>query len=170
MSKKQDIFQDEERLKKESPLLHSIAKENPFSVPENYFESLPSEIIEKCRTEAEPKKWGNGILTTVVGYKWSILSVTGCLILVCFFILRNNSSPQSYEAIIQTIPDSLIVEQLDKNINSISITNLEEVTETQDQESSSANVKSTSDSTNSDQQIIAYLIDNNVSVSEIENE
>lgn len=170
MSNKQDIFEDEESLKNESPLLHSISKENPFSVPESYFESLPSGIIEKCRTDAETKRWGNGILTTMLSYKWRILDATGCLIIICFFAVRMNNTPVSYEAMIQTIPDSLIVQNLDKNIYSISETNLEELTEGQELEANTASAKNASDSTNSDQQIIAYLIDNNVSVSEIENE
>jgi len=34
--------------KEESEFLSSIKKENPFSVPENYFEFLPQEITEGC--------------------------------------------------------------------------------------------------------------------------
>jgi hypothetical protein len=167
MSKKQDIFEDEESIEKESPLLNSISRENPFSVPENYFESLPSEIIEKCRTQSEPKKWGEGILTTILSYKWRLLAMTGCLAVICFSVIRLNNNLVSYEAMAQTIPDSLIVEHLDKNIDYISEATLEDLEEP---ENSASSVKSTSDSTNTDQEIIAYLMNSNVSVSDIENE
>jgi hypothetical protein len=167
MSNRQDIFEDEEALKRESPLLHSISKENPFSVPEGYFEGLPSEIIEKCRTDVEPKKWGEGILTTILGYKWKLLTGLGCLAVLCFFVFRNNDHPLSYEVMTKSIPDSLIVANLDKNIYSLSESSLEDA---QEPENNTTSVKSESDSTLADQQIIAYLIDNNVSVNEIENE
>ncbi len=167
MSNKQDIFTDDEPLEKEAPLLHSISKENPFSVPENYFDSLPSEIIEKCR-EAEnvlntsPTKW-QGILTYLLSYKWRLLSVTGCLAVICFFAIRLNNRPVSYEAMAQNIPDSLIVEHLDNNIASINESTLEDM-------EASENLKSESDSAGTDQDIITYLVDNNVSVTEISNE
>jgi len=174
MSKKQDIFsegiptgEDEESLKKETPLLHSISKENPFSVPEGYFDDLPSEIIDKYRTEAEPKKWGEGILTTLLGYKWKLLTATGCLAIICFFAIRFNNRPVSYEAIAKTIPDSVIVAHLNENISSISESSLEDL---QEPENNSTSAKSATDSTGADQEIIAYLIDNNVSVADIENE
>ena len=167
MSKKQDIFEDEESLKKNSPLLHSISRENPFSVPEGYFDSLPSEIIEKCRREVQPKKWGEGFFTTLLGYKWKLLTVTCCAAVICFFTLRLNNRPASYEAMAQAIPDSLIVQHLDNNITYISESSLEDLDEP---ESGISSVKSVSDSTNTDQEIIAYLIDNNVNVSDIENE
>lgn len=166
MSNKQDIF-DDESLERESPLLHSITKENPFSVPESYFARLPSEIIEKCRTNPEPKKWGEGIVTALLGYKWRLLTVTGCVAIICFFAIRINDRPMSYEAMINNIPDSLIVEHLNKNIAYISEANLEEL---QEPENNASPTKTVSDSANSDQEIVAYLMENNVSVAEIENE
>jgi hypothetical protein len=167
MSNKQDIFEDEESLKRESPLLHSISNGNPFSVPEGYFDRLPSEIIEKCKTQVEPKKWGEGILTTLLGYKWKLLTLTGCLVVICLLVFRFNDRPVSYEVMAKSIPDSLIVAHLDKNIFSLSESSLEDA---QEPENIAGSVKSESDTASADQQIIAYLIDNNVSVNDIENE
>jgi hypothetical protein len=174
MSHKTDIIEDDESMKNEAPLLHSISKENPFSVPENYFDSLPSEIIEKCRAEEEPKKWGEGIFTTILGYKWKILTVAGCVAVICFFVISGNNRPVSYEAMAKTIPDSLIVEHLDKNIAFISESSLEELSEgipfgQETENNTSVNSKSDS-ATSTDQAIITYLVDNNISVSDIENE
>jgi len=167
MSKKQDILPDDESLKREFPLLHSISKENPFSVPESYFDSLPSEILEKCHTVGNGSKSfptkAEAILTTLLSYKWRLLTVAGCAAIICIFVPRLNNRPVSYEAMVQTIPDSLIVKQLDNNIADINVSTLEELQEP------GLFAKSKSDSANTDQ-IIAYLIDNNVSVSEIENE
>jgi hypothetical protein len=167
MSKNSNILTDDEAIEKESPLLHSIPKENPFSVPANYFDNLPSEIVGKCREKVEPKKWGEGLLTTLLGYKWKLLTATGSIAIICFLIIRMNNRPVSYETLAKNIPDSLIVEHLDRNIADINITTLEDF---QEPENSTSAVKSTSDSANADQDIIAYLMNNNVSVSDIENE
>jgi hypothetical protein len=167
MRKKPDILSDDESLKNEAPLLHSIVKDSPFSVPENYFDSLPSEIIEKCRTGVAPKKWGEGILSILLGYKWKVLCTVTCLTALCFFVIKINNRPISYEAIAQNIPDSLIVQHLDNNITYINESTLEDL---QDDESNISSVKNNSDSTNADQDIIAYLIDHNVNVSDIETE
>jgi hypothetical protein len=164
MSNISDILSDDGSIEKETPLLHSISKENSFSVPENYFESLPSEIIEKCRERIEPKNWGQGLLTNLLAYKWRILTVASCVAIICFFALNINTRPVSYEALAKNIPDSLIVEHLDKNIADINVTTLEDLQEPE------SNSKSVTDSANTDQDIVTYLMNNNVNVSDIVNE
>jgi len=167
MSKISDILPDDESIKKESPLLHSIPKRNPFSVPENYFDSLPSYIIEKCRGKTEPANWGEGLFTILLANKWKIITSTGCAAIICFYAMHINNRPVSYEALAQNIPDSLIVEHLDKNIADINVTTLEDL---QEPENKSSSVKSVSDSADKDQDIVAYLMNNNVNVSDIVNE
>jgi hypothetical protein len=44
MRNKNDTF-NEDSLEKEAPLLASIPKRNPYTVPEGYFDELPSVII-----------------------------------------------------------------------------------------------------------------------------
>jgi hypothetical protein len=166
MSKITDILPDDESTEKQSPLLNSISKENPFSVPENYFDSFPSEIVQKCAQRVEPKKWGEGLLTNILGYKWRIISIMSCLVLF-IFVMYNNSNNSSYEALAKNIPDSLIVANLNNNINDISISSLEDM---QVADNTNSSAKNPSDSTNTDQDIIAYLMNNNVSVSDIVNE
>src|ERR1700677_3187652 len=126
MTKISDILPDDESLEKENLLLHSIPKENPFSVPQNYFDALPSQIVDKCRQNTEPKKWGEGIVTNILGYKWRILSIMGCMVLFVF-VMRMNNNNTSYEALAKNIPDSLIVANLNNNINDISISSLEDM-------------------------------------------
>ena len=178
MSKITDILPDNESTENESPLLNSISKENPFSVPENYFDSLPSEIVQKCQAEvvipiaigsqssAVSKNRIPHVLYLISLYKWRILSIMSCLVLF-IFVMYKNSNNTSYEALAKNIPDSLIVANLNNNINDISISSLEDI-QVADNNNSSA--KNPSDSTNTDQDIIAYLINNNVSVSDIVNE
>lgn len=160
---------DDESIEKESPLLHSIPKENPFSVPENYFDSLPSQIVVKCREEVVSKNTVSYISYLTSHYIWRLLAVTGCVAAICFFAIRVNlnNRPVSYEAMAKNIPDSLIVEHLDYSLTDVNISTLEDL---QVPETNSSSVKNTSDSANTDQQIIAYLMNNNVSVSDIENE
>jgi hypothetical protein len=190
MSKKQDIFNqgipvgnEDESLEKDFPLLHSISKENPFLVPKDYFDSLPSEIIGKCREEivsGQPDSYrasliGGNLLSYVLYlislYKWRLLAVTGCVAILCFFAIRMNDRPVSYETMAQNIPDSLIVDHLDKNIAFINESTLEEISENipDASENNSKSVKIKSDSASTDQDIIAYLMNSNVSVSEIVN-
>jgi len=154
-------------------LLHSISKENPFTVPDNYFDMLPSQIVDRCRTENKERKTsviGENLRLFVLGYKWRLLTVAGCFAVICFFAVHMNSRPQSYQAMTQNIPDSVIVAQLDKNVTDISISALEDISAETQENNTRASAKTASDSTNTDQDIIAYLINNNVTVSDIENE
>ncbi len=89
-----------------------------------------------------------------------------CLVLF-IFVMYNNSNNSSYEALAKNIPDSLIVANLNNNINDISISSLEDM---QVADNTNSSAKNPSDSTNTDQDIIAYLMNNNVSVSDIVNE
>lgn len=174
MDKKEDILPDSEVFEKEAPLLHSISKENPFSVPGKYFDMLPSQIIERCRTESKERKT-SGIVENlrlfVLGYKWRLLTATACVAIICFFGVRMNNRPQSYQAMAQNIPDSLIVAHLDKNVTDISISALEDISAERQESNTHTPAKNVSDSTaGTDQAIIAYLMNNNVTVSDIENE
>ncbi len=164
MSKISDILPNDSSIEKESPLIHSISRENPFLTPKDYFETLPSEIIEKCRERVEPKNWGEGVLTTLLAYKWRLLAFTGCLALICLFALNINTRTISYETMAKNIPDSLIVEHLDNTIADINVTTLEDLQEPE------SNSKSLTDSTNTDQDIVTYLMNTNVNVSDIVNE
>lgn len=174
MDKKQDILSDNEVFEKDAPLLHSISKENPFTVPEGYFDMLPSQIVERCRTENKEGKTsviGENLKLFVLGYKWRLLTVTGCVAIICFFAIHMNNRPVSYEAMAQNIPDSLIVAHLDKNVTDISLSSLEDISAETQENNTSATAKAATDSTaNNDQDIIAYLMNNNVTVSDIENE
>jgi|SRR6185312_14149167 len=173
MKKKPDILSDNEVFEKDAPLLHSISKENPFTVPENYFDILPSQIVERCRTENKERKTsviGENLRLFVLGFKWRVLTITGCVAFICFFAIRMSNRPQSYQAMAQNIPDSLIVAHLDKNVTDISISALEDISAETQENNTRASAKTASDSTGTDQDIIAYLMNNNVTVSDIENE
>jgi len=177
MKKIEDILTDDGLPEKDAPLLHSISKEIPFSVPENYFDSLPSYIIERCNEKEVTSQWSvfkENLRLFLMGYKWRLLSLTACVTLICLFTLHINNQPVPYEALVQNIPDSLIVAHFDKNITDINLSTLEDISEDtpwgQTWENTGTSSKSVSDSTNADQDIIAYLINHNVTVSDIENQ
>lgn len=46
---------DDEELRKTAPLLYGIPKENSFSVPEHYFDSLSSVIQQRCIDESKSR-------------------------------------------------------------------------------------------------------------------
>jgi hypothetical protein len=177
MKKIEDIVTDDELLEKSAPLLHSISKENPFSVPKNYFDSLPSQIIERCHEKEVISQWSmlkENLRLFLMGYKWRLLSITTCVALICFFTLHIDTRAVSYQALAQNIPDSLIVAHFDKNITEVTISALEDITEdssfAQVERNIVSSTKNITDSTGTDQDIIAYLINHNVTVSDIENQ
>jgi lipopolysaccharide export LptBFGC system permease protein LptF len=54
MKKEENIFNDSEgNLNEIAPKLFSAGTDNPFDVPENYFDSLPAMIVEKCNNPSK---------------------------------------------------------------------------------------------------------------------
>lgn len=54
MKKEKNIFNDsEDNLNEIAPKLFSAGKDNSFDVPENYFDSLPAMIVEKCNNPSK---------------------------------------------------------------------------------------------------------------------
>lgn len=167
---------DDGTMEKMAPLLHSVSKENPFPVPENYFDELPSQIMNRCREEAVKSKRPSvleKLRIYILGYKWRFLLATCCLAIICFMIMPRNSRPIPYETLANTIPDSLIVAHFDKNITDVNLYALEDISAEnsagQEEGNASPSAKNASDSANTDQAIIAYLMNTNISISEIEN-
>ena len=53
MKNNENIHDD--NIQKSAPKLFSVNKENPFDVPENYFENLQSAISDKCTSTEKSK-------------------------------------------------------------------------------------------------------------------
>lgn len=76
-------------LREIAPQLEKLSKENPFSVPENYFDAFPSEVQEKIlksrRKQTNPGFYGVPRL--------AFIGVTALLLLVAgyFFLLKESS-------------------------------------------------------------------------------
>ena len=95
-----------------------------------------------------------------------MLAVFICVIGVSLF-LRNgkNNITESYEAIAAALPDSVIMQNLQNNIDYVDVSSLEEMAQNQGLMQS---LQAQPDTTNG--QIINYLINNNVDANDIENE
>ena len=162
MSKKTEIF--DYNPEKEAPLLSGIAKSNPFTVPDGYFDALPTQIMEACREGGKRKpafvfdkifwlfrpQWMLAIFIAVVG--------------ICIFLRQENNN-MSYEAIAASLPDSVIMQHLQNNIDYVDVNSLEEMALKQD---AMGTLQTPQDTANG--QIMNYLINNNVDASDIENE
>ncbi len=162
MKGKNDIFNDES-LEKEAPILASIPKRNPYTVPEGYFDSLPSAIMEKCR-ESKPIPATGFKIFWLFRPQWMIATMV-CVIGITFF-LRHNPVPASLETLTAQVSDSTIYQNLQNNIDYVDVNTLEDALQT---ESVSA-IPERSDSANNQQDIVNYLMNHNVNASDIENE
>jgi hypothetical protein len=164
MSKERDIFDD--NLEREAPMLNSIPKSNPFTVPDGYFDTLPALIVENC------KKSSKRIPTYVVD-KIFWLFRPQWMIAACVFIagiaffLRTGNNTLTYETIAANLPDSVIMQHLQNNIDYVDINSLEEMT-TSSGPLGVLPQQLAQDTTN--EQITNYLLNNGVDASDIENE
>ncbi|HWY97937.1 MAG TPA: hypothetical protein VNY36_02520 [Bacteroidia bacterium] len=160
MNRKNDIF-DEENLGKEVPLLSSIPKRNPFTVPEGYFDALPSAIMDKCReTKTIPEK---SKLFWLFRPQW-ITAILICAIAITFYM--RHDTPATLETLTAQVSDSTIYQHLQNNIDYVDVNSLEDAL----QNENVTTVPARTDSTNNQQDIVKYLMDHNVDASDIENE
>jgi len=151
MQRKNDIHEQEE-LKNIAPTLFSIKKEDGFSVPKNYFEALPSKIQYRVTETIEP---------SLVEKLWMLLNykalIPATLVLVIGFFSWNyfnqniEFQPLTSEEISMAIleeefyvEEDLIVEALLK--------------------------EDYFEETTSDDDVIEYLLDNDVDLSSIYDE
>jgi hypothetical protein len=161
MSKKSDIF-NEESLEKEAPLLSKIPKRNPFTVPEGYFEGLPSNIMERIRQTNEKPLPVLHKIFWLFRPQWMIAIFIG-VVGICLLIRHQNNSVVSYEALAATVPDSAIYLHLQNNIEFVDENSLEEAVQNEN------GILPAAADTTEQQQIINYLINHNVDAFDIEN-
>jgi hypothetical protein len=160
MDRQNNIF-EEDNLGKEAPLLSSIPKRNPFTVPEGYFDTLPSAILDKCReTAAMPEK---SKLFWLFRPQW-VTAIVICSIAITFYM--KHATPATFETLTAQVSDSTIYQHLQNNIDYVDINSLEDALQNENVTA----VPARSDSTNNQQDIVKYLMDHNVDASDIENE
>lgn len=98
-----------------------MKKDNPYKVPENYFDNLGSQIQEKIKKEeslfhAEPEK--QSLLIQLKPYMWMAASIF-VLVFAVRIILSVSISPEYKIASINAdeLPANAAVDTLDKSIN-----------------------------------------------------
>jgi hypothetical protein len=166
MDKAKDNFED--NIEGEAPLLGNIPKSNPFVIPEGYFDALPAQIMEACRQDAKKTttSFATGKLFWLFRPQW-MLATFMLIAMVCFLARNNSKSILSYEIIAASIPDSVIMDHLQSNIDYVDVTSLEEMAQ------NGGNIGALPPSPVQDtanRQIINYLMNNNIDASDIENE
>jgi hypothetical protein len=122
MNNENNILNEDGELKKTAPVLSGLKKENPFTVPEDYFKALPQIIMEKCQPNDAHKKWSWGIFTI---YKRMMVVATVIVVLVIatFFLFVKPWRPvQKNEANYNTfIQDEGIINDLSDIIDESSV-------------------------------------------------
>ncbi len=73
--------------------LSNMKKDQPFKVPEDYFETLSDRIEERVEKEENPIK--EGVLHVLKPYMWMAASVIGMALIVKVII--TNSVPEGFE-------------------------------------------------------------------------
>jgi hypothetical protein len=154
---------DDINLEKEAPLLASIPKRNPYTVPEGYFDALPAAILEKCRENTAMPETKARIFW-LFRPQWMVASLV--LIIGFTFYTRNNSSNNTLEGLTAQVSDSAMYQSLQNNIDYVDVNSLEDEVQTDDITA----VPLRSDTASNQQDIENYLMNHHIDASDIENE
>ena len=154
---------DDINLEKEAPLLASIPKRNPYTVPEGYFDALPAAILEKCR-ESKSAPELKAKIFWLFRPQWMIASLV--LIIGFTFYSRNNSNNNTLEGLTAQVSDSAMYQSLQNNIDYVDVNSLEDEVQTDDITA----VPLRSDTASNQQDIENYLMNHHIDASDIENE
>ena len=155
---------DDINLEKEAPLLASIPKRNPYTVPEGYFDALPAAIIEKCR-ESKAMPETKVRIFWLFRPKWMLASLV--LIIGFTFYTRNNSSNNTLEGLTAQVSDSAMYQSLQNNIDYVDVNTLEDEAQLDDNITA---LPLHSDTASNQQDIENYLMNHHIDASDIENE
>jgi len=124
----------------------SINKENNFSVPQNYFDYLPEEIMDKIRLKSKEEKQFSFFKPSILIPSLAVLS--GVILLLVFFF--NNDIPSDEEML-----SEIEVQQV---IDNPGLYNIDETAITEEYLSLNIPTESMSSETNvSDEEIKSYL-------------
>lgn len=92
MKNENDILNEDEELKKMAPVLSGVNRENPFTAPEHYFETLPQVIIGKWQRSVTGKErtW-----RIIAAYKpvMVVATVVVIITIALFFFFANTWRP-----------------------------------------------------------------------------
>lgn len=119
MSENKTHKTNNEKLKEISPFVASLKRNNPFQVPENYFEELPDKI--KARLEKNKTNTKSGIKSRPIKPLFYITTAAASILIflsVWFFTNREKEMPVSFtditfETLMNESPE--LIEYIDEN-------------------------------------------------------
>lgn len=165
MKNREDIFEsfseDEQELRNLAPHLFSIKKENPFQVPKDYFDSLPTIVQEQCVQKKKSRPFGiwqwlsENILSPQISFALSILIITLSIISINKYFVSPNSVNSKVTVTVEEVVNSTYLNDLDEDI-------LIETLANQKVHNTKKN--------NKNKEVEDYLIDHDIDVSTIANE
>lgn len=165
MKNREDIFEsfseDEQEFKNLAPRLFSIKKENPFQVPQDYFDSLPTIVQERCVQTRKPHvftlwQWlSENLLSPQISFALSILIITLSVVSINKYFVSPNAVDSKITVTHEEIANSTYLDDLDEDI-------LIETLANQNVHNAKKN--------NKNKEMEDYLIDHDIDVSTIANE
>ncbi len=153
---------NEDDLGKEAPLLASIPKRNPYTVPEGYFDALPSSIMDKARESNAVLKKSK--LFWLFRPQWIAASLA--FVIGFVYYVRQTPTPATLEVLTAQVADSAMYQHLQNNIDYVDVNSLEEELQN---DNTAATVPMRTDSASGQQDIVNYLMNHNVDATDIEN-
>jgi hypothetical protein len=133
--------------------LKNIPKENPFKVPENYFEELDSRILA-ATTGRKNVPYGKGLVRKLLPYL-AVAASFALLVILSYSVFYNNSGGRSKE----TVSSFTVNELTETLLNDIDLMTLEEKVAESNILNSRTGI--------SQGDIIDYLVSENIDVIEI---
>ncbi|MEO8148466.1 MAG: hypothetical protein ABI723_12550 [Bacteroidia bacterium] len=156
-----DFKYDDDELRKDAPKLFGMEKKNPFEVPDGFFDSFSSKIQDKIAAEKKQSVWSL-IYQNITRPKVAIpVLASVCIIVVGIKFLYTPGSINRNDEVAITYNDLSQSAYLDDIDESVLTDALNQTTSTVNSDS-----KTESDS----YRIENYLIENNIDVTDLENE
>lgn len=94
-------------LSKETPFLASLKKDNPFHVPENYFEEFPSRMQERMASARQKQPF---IPELLARYRWASVTVA-VIVAIAFSILLMLNKPAVQAPLADAVKEDTAAQQ-----------------------------------------------------------
>jgi|WetSurMetagenome_2_1015567.scaffolds.fasta_scaffold427051_1 hypothetical protein len=95
MKRTKKIFEESEPGDKLSPLLQNLKKENPFQLPENYFEALPDQINSRIKSLKEKPTNQSSFFSRPLYPILAVAAMFGLVALMFFLLIPSKKTGET---------------------------------------------------------------------------